>query len=236
MSRDDRTSNRKPSAIAPDPAGEGDDPKPEPTIGEMVRDQIGGVRGIVESAIPVSVFIVVNVATSLYPAIWSAVGAAIAIAIFRLVRRNSVRHAVNGLIGVGIAALFAARTGTAEGFYLPGIVFSYAEGAAFAISALVRRPVIGYAWALLTGAHQDWRQRPRLVRAYSVITLVWTAAFWTNSSIQLTLYFAEMPNALGVARLAGRSLYVAALAFTIWYGRRAARAEAAASDPAPAPA
>ena len=51
-----------------------------------------------------------------------------------------------------------------------------------------------------------------------------TAAFWTNSSIQLALYYAEMPNALGVARLAGRSLYVAAIVFTVWYGRRTIRA------------
>jgi hypothetical protein len=53
--------------------------------------------------------------------------------------------------------------------------------------------------------------------------LVWTAAFWTNSSIQLALYYGGHENALGVARLAGRSLYVAAFAFTIWYGRRAVR-------------
>jgi hypothetical protein len=240
VSPDDRTARTEPpKAKAPNPAPDQPEPvagpKPEPTIGEAVREQIGGVRGLVESAIPVTVFIVVNMATSLKPAIWSAVGAAIAIAIFRLVRRDSVRHAVNGLFGVGIAALFAARTGTAEGFYLPGIIFSYAEGAAFAVSALIRRPIVGYAWALLTGAHPDWRERPRLVRAYGLITLVWTAAFWTNSSIQLALYFAEMPNALGVARLAGRSLYVAAFAFTIWYGRRAARAEAAATNSAPAP-
>jgi hypothetical protein len=74
------------------------------------------------------------------------------------------------------------------------------------------------------------------VRAYCVLTLVWTAAFWTNSSIQLGLYFAEMPNALGVARLTGRLLYVAAFALTIWYGRRASRAEDPADATAGSPA
>jgi hypothetical protein len=218
--------------------------KPEPTIAEAVREQLGGVRGLVESAIPVTVFIVANMLTSMWkafgfdsalrPAIWSAVGAAVLIAVIRLARKDSIRHAVNGLFGVAIAAFFAMRSGNAEDFYLPGIIFSYAEGAVFAISALVRRPVVGYAWALLTGAHPDWRQHNRLVRAYSLITLVWTAAFWTNSSIQLALYYAKNADALGVARLAGRIFYVGAFAFTIWYGRRAVRAEAAATEPTPA--
>jgi len=218
--------------------------KPEPTIAEAVREQLGGVRGLVESAIPVTVFIIANMLDSMWksfgfdsalrPAIWSAVGAALLIAAIRLARKDSIRHAVNGLFGVGIAAFFAMRSGNAEDFYLPGIIFSYAEGAVFAISALIRRPVVGYAWALLTGAHPDWREHNRLVRAYSLITLVWTAAFWTNSTIQLSLYYAENADALGVARLAGRIFYVAAFAFTIWYGRRAVRAETAANEAAAA--
>lgn len=224
-----------------DRTDEAEGAKPEPTIAEAVREQLGGVRGLVESAIPVTVFILANMVLSairpgeaLKPAIWSAVGAAVLIAVIRLVRRDSIRHAVNGLFGVAIAAFFAARSGKAEDFYLPGIIFSYVEGLAFAISALVRRPVVGYAWALLTGAHPDWRQHPRLVRAYSLITLVWTAAFWTNSTIQLILYYGGHENALGVARLAGRSFYAAAFAFTIWYGRRAVRANQPVTEPAPA--
>ncbi len=232
MSVDDRTEG---TATDRDTGRAAAEEKPEPTMAEAIREQLGGPRGLIESAIPVTVFIVANMAAPLWsafgfdkplkPAIVSAVVAALVIAAIRLLRRDSIRHAVNGLIGVGIAAFFAARTGRAEDFYLPGIVFSYAEGLVFAISALIRRPVVGYAWAVLTGAHPDWRAHPKLVRAYSLITLVWTAAFWTNSSIQLALYYGGHENALGVARLAGRSFYVAAFAFTIWYGRRAVRAE-----------
>ena len=225
----DRT-DRSPEDPALDAPTAVDTAEREPTIAEAVREQIGGPRGLIESAIPVSVFIVANIITELRPAIWAAVIAAVLIAAVRLVRRDSIRHAVNGLFGVGIAAFFAARSGRAEDFYLPGIIFSYAEGLAFAFSALIRRPIVGYAWALLTGAHPDWREHPKLVRAYGLITLVWTAAFWTNSTIQLALYYAENADALGVARLAGRSFYVGAFAFTIWYGRRAARAEAAATQ------
>ena len=229
----DRT-DRSPEDPAPEARTAVDTAEREPTISEAVREQIGGPRGLIESAVPVSVFIVANMITELRPAIWAAVIAAVLIAAVRLVRRDSIRHAVNGLFGVGIAAFFAARSGRAEDFYLPGIIFSYAEGLVFALSALIRRPIVGYAWALLTGAHPDWREHPKLVRAYGLITLVWTAAFWTNSTIQLALYYAENADALGVARLAGRSFYVGAFAFTIWYGRRAVRAEAAATEAATA--
>jgi hypothetical protein len=219
----------------------------EPTVSEMVAEQIGGVRGIVEASLPVAVFIVVNMAlpsvlpdvAPLYPAIGSAVGAAVLIAAVRLARRDSIRHAVNGLFGVALAAFFAARSGKTEDFYLPGIWLSYGEGALFALSALVRRPVVGYAWAILTGKQPDWRDNPRLVRAFSILTLVFTAAFWTNSSIQLALYYASEEHALGVARLLGKSLYVGAVVLTIWYGRRVVHAEDAKAaldhDGAPPP-
>jgi hypothetical protein len=210
---------------------------PEPTMSEMVAEQIGGVRGIVEASIPVLVFIVVNTGwtslrdaagvlpevSALKAAIWASVTAALLLALYRLVRRDPVKHAVNGLFGVALAAWFANRTGKAEGFYLPGIWLSYGEGALFALSVLIRRPVVGYAWALLTGKHADWRSHPAMVKAFSVCTLAFTAAFWTNSTIQLILYFAEEPTALGVARLLGKSLYVGAVVLTVWYGRKVVR-------------
>ncbi|MCW2503201.1 MAG: hypothetical protein JWO79_1485 [Actinomycetia bacterium] len=204
-------------------------------MSEMVAQQIGGVRGIVEASIPVLIFVLVNMAwpytrkhahldigvSDLQVAIWSAVASAVLLALYRLARRDSVKHAVNGLFGVALAAYFASRTGRAEDFYLPGIWMSYGEGGLFALSVLIRRPVVGYAWAILTGNHSDWREHPRLVRVFAVCTLAFTAAFWTNSTIQLVLYYAEMPNALGTARLLGKSLYVGAVVLTVWWGRKA---------------
>ncbi len=209
-------------------AVDGTDPPgspPEQSIGEAVAAQIGGWSGLVESAVPVAVFIVANMVTTLTPAIWAAVVAAVLIAVFRLVRRESVRHAVNGLIGVAIAAMFAARTGTEEGFYLPGIVLSYGYGVVILASALIGRPLVGYAWSAVTGSVRDWRSRPRLLRAFALGTVVLAAPFFVNSSVQLALYFAQMPTALGIARLAGKILYVVAVLFVVWYGRRAVAAE-----------
>jgi len=202
----------------------GGEPAP-PSISETVAQQIGGVRGMAESAVPVVVFVIANVATELRTALWAAVGSAALLALVRLVRRESVRHAVNGLIGVAFAAMIAAKTGRAENFYLPGIAMNGLYAVGFAVSAVIRRPIVGYAWALITGGSSDWRERPRLVRAYSLLTWMWAGVFLLRGGVQLVLYLLGMPNALGVVRIAGIGLYAAALAFTVWAGRRAVAAD-----------
>src|SRR5262249_9611656 len=83
-----------------------------PSFSEQVAGQLGGVRGMIESSIPVLAFVLVNIVWDLKPALVVAVGLALAIAAYRLTRRQSVRHAVNGLAGIGIGALLAWKTGS----------------------------------------------------------------------------------------------------------------------------
>ena len=49
-----------------------------PSFSVQVASQLGGVRGIAESSIPVIVFVVVNLIASLQPALIAAVGVAVA--------------------------------------------------------------------------------------------------------------------------------------------------------------
>src|SRR4051794_37328390 len=54
----------------------------------------------------------------------------------RLIRKESLRQALGGLAGLTVAVLFAATSGEARGFFLPGILVDAAYGAVFAGSAL----------------------------------------------------------------------------------------------------
>ena len=63
-----------------------------PTFSEQLASQLGGVRGVIESGIPVLVFVVAKLLLPLTPALIVAVGSAVAIAVWRLARRQSVRH------------------------------------------------------------------------------------------------------------------------------------------------
>ena len=63
--------------------------------------------GMVDSGLPVVVFVVVNVIAGLGWGIGAAVAAGVAIAMFRLVRGRPVTQAITGLLGVGVAAFIA---------------------------------------------------------------------------------------------------------------------------------
>jgi hypothetical protein len=210
-----------------DPAGEvtgGEDSVG--TFSEQLAQQLGGLRGLVESGIPVVVFVIANVLGPLKPAVIVAVASAVLIAIIRLARRQTTRHAINGLFGVAIGAYLAWHTGTAKAFYLPGIIFSFAYGLAMLASVLIRRPLVGWLWSLLVaGGSMTWREQPLMVRLFSRLTVLWAVIYLAKVGIQTWVFQNTDANdpgtALGVARLVlGYPVYALLLAVTVWSVRR----------------
>jgi Protein of unknown function (DUF3159) len=188
-------------------------------------EQMGGVQGIVASTIPVAVFVVVNLLFALQAALIAALAAGVAIAIWRVARKQALQPAVSGLVAVGVAAFIAYRTGEARAFYLPGLLFSAACGLAFLVSVLVRWPLAGVIWHGINGDGQSWRRDRRLLRAYTLASLLWTLVFVARVVVQGLLYNADEETWLGIARLAmGYPLVGVALLGTFWAVRRARRA------------
>jgi Protein of unknown function (DUF3159) len=217
-----------PSESQTDGRAADDEPREERETPSLL-EQMGGVPGLVASTIPVAVFVVANVAFGLQVALISAVVAGVATAVWRIARKQALQPAVSGLFGVGIAAFIAYRTGEARGFYLPGLLFSAACGLAFLVSMVIRRPLAGVVWHAVNGDGQSWRADPRLLRAYTFATALWTLVFASRVVVQGWLYNADEETWLGIARLAmGYPLVGLALLGTIWAVRRAGR------DPAPA--
>lgn len=205
------------------------------TYRKQMLDGIGGWTGTVITAIPPVVFVIVNAIAGLRPAIFAAVGAAIALTIYRLIRKQSVQQALTGLFAVVIAAVIAARTGEARGYFLLGIWSSFAYAAGFAVSVLVRRPAVGLLWEFLDPMPgQDggpWHRRRALVRAYDIATVAATVVFLARGVVQLTLYNRDHTGWLAVARISmGYPLYIAAVGFGFWIVSRARRRLTAAAD------
>lgn len=199
--------------------------QPLPSFPEQLASQLGGWRGMVESAIPITVFVVVNLVFSLQPALISSVGLALVIAVYRLAQRKPVRYAVNGLFGIALGALIAWRTGEARDFYLPGILIGYGYAAAMILSVVLRHPLVGWLWSVLfTQGKSDWRQDARLMRTFIWLTLVWAAVWIVKVSIQAWLWDSNQEHVLGIARLVlGPPPYLLLLALTIWVVRRVQR-------------
>jgi Protein of unknown function (DUF3159) len=211
--------------------------EPLPSFTEQLADQLGGVRGLVESGIPVLVFVVANLIWGLRPALVIAVGSAVGIGAWRLARRQPVRHAVNGIFGIAIGAIIAWKTGSAKNFYLPGILLSFGYGLAMLVSVAVRRPLVGWVWALLVArGSAEWRANPRLVRTFSWLTVVWAVTYLAKTLVQALVFqhtaAGDSATALGVLRLAlGYPPYLLLIAVTVWAVRRTAAQSAAEAAP-----
>ncbi|GAA2708366.1 DUF3159 domain-containing protein [Micromonospora olivasterospora] len=205
-----------------------------PTLAEQMADQLGGWRGLVESSIPVVVFVVANIVGELRPAIVASVATALLIAGLRLAQRRPVRHALNGLFGVGIGAFIALRTGDERDFYLPGILYGIGYGLVLLLSAAIRQPLVGWLWSVLVAkGRSDWRDDPRLVRTFTQLTVLWGVVWLAKVGVQAGLYLAHQDTALGVARLLlGYPPYALLLLITVWTVRRVTR-ETPAPEPLP---
>lgn len=207
-----------------------------PSFPEQISVQLGGWRGMVESAIPITVFVVLNMVWELQPALVASVAVAVLLAAARLVQRRPVRYAVNGLFGIALGAAIAWNSGEARDFYLPGILVSYGYAAGMILSVLVRHPLIGWLWSVLfqqgSGA---WRRERRMMRTFVWLTLLWAAVWILKVTVQAGLYLANEEHLLGISRLVlGAPPYALLLAFTILVVRRVERADAVpAADPAP---
>jgi Protein of unknown function (DUF3159) len=187
-------------------------------------EQLGGIGGLVASAVPVVVFVAVNPLAGLVPAIWTSLGAAVALGVWRLARREAVQPAVSGILGVALCAFIAYRTGEARGFFLYGIWYSLIAGLALMVSVVVRRPLVGVLWSVLNGSDFGWRTDRRARFGFDVATAVWAVFLLVRFVVQRYLYDLQQTEWLGVARLAmGLPLTALAALVTVWAIRRAAR-------------
>ncbi|MET4427568.1 DUF3159 domain-containing protein [Mycolicibacterium sp. 624] len=187
-------------------------------------DRMGGVTGLVLASVPTFAFVVVDAIAGLDAAIVAAVGTSVCLILLRVLRKEAIQPAVSGLIGVLVASLIAFYSGSAEGYFLPGIWASLVMAVIFAVSVLVRRPLVGVIWKLLTSADvgQSWRDDKVAVHAFDVATLAFVAVFAARFVVQEWLYGAGSTGWLAFARIAmGYPLLAVALLVTYWAVRRA---------------
>lgn len=209
-------------------SGPNHEPEHEPIIEPETRQDIeeervlltralGGWRGVIDSGVPTLLFIVVYMVSGsqLSVALWVALGGAVAIALWRLIRRESLQQVLAGLIGVGISAFVASRTGRAEDFYLLGMLTNVAYGTAFLISILIGWPLIGVIVGFLTGRGITWRQDVDLRRTYAAASWIWVGLFLSRIVVQVPMYLAGWVGALGIAKvLMGWPFFLGAAYFT----------------------
>lgn len=201
-----------PGADAPDGATP---PAAGPTTGVRVLGDeefsfmaaVGGVRGLVESALPGLVFVVVFVATrDLVPSLVAAAAVTVAAVVLRLVQRTPATQAFSGVVGVGIGVLWAWNSGRAEDFFAGGLLANVGFTLGSLISILVGWPVVGVVVSLVRGEDMSWRTDPAaapLRRRYVGASWLWVGLFGARLAVQVPLYLQgeEAVALLGTAKL-----------------------------------
>ena len=188
----------------PDVGEESRAPAPDREQTWNLLDEMGGPQGVADSSLPGLLFVIAYTVSGgdLTVSAGLAVLLGALLAAFRRIRGESLRFAITGFIGVAIAAFIATRTGRAEDFFLPGLLFNAGYALVYTVSILIGWPLIGVIVGPVTGQGMRWRDDPELVTAYSRVSWVWVGMFVLRLSVQLPLYLTGSLLALGITRTA----------------------------------
>jgi hypothetical protein len=171
----------------------------------------GGKKGLIDSGIPSIIFLLVfNISDQLQTALISSVAISALLTIIRLAMRETIQHAVSGLIGSLICAWFANRTGNASDLYIPKLLTNLGYGSVYLIANLAGWPILGLLLGPILGENLQWRKDPARARAYKRASWLWVGMFFTRIAVQYPIYRSGNVNLLGTVNLAmGYPLFLA---------------------------
>lgn len=171
----------------------------------------GGKKGLIDSGIPSVIFLVVfNVTDELQSALFASVAVSALLTIIRLAMRETIQHAVSGLIGSLICAWFANRTGNASDLYIPKLLTNLGYGSVYLIANLAGWPILGLLLGPILGENLQWRKDPARARAYKRASWLWVGMFFARVAVQYPIYRSGNVNLLGTVNLAmGYPLFLA---------------------------
>lgn len=170
---------------------------------ELLASALGGWAGVIDAGLPFLVFTGAYLITNrdLEVTLYASVGTGVVLAIVRLVRRQSLQQVFSGLIGIGIAAFLAQRTGNADNFFLPGIISNAAYTSACLISIAIHKPLLGYVIEAMRGRDMSWVREAQALRLFSTITWLWALIFGVRVAVMFPLYLLGQTAALGTLKI-----------------------------------
>ena len=201
-----------------------------------VASAVGGWRGVMESAAPTFVFVVVMAVrpSALVTALTASLAVSGAALAARLAQRQGLTQVLGGAVLALASAAWAWRSGEASNFYATGLLINAVWLAGCLLSLAVGRPLVGILMGLWRAAaggsarpgggsdaddavrSEDAAARAAEHRRHRAATAVLAAMFALRLAVEVPLYLtgAAGVGALGVARLV---LGLPLFALTAWF-------------------
>jgi hypothetical protein len=204
------------------------EPRTSPPREETLAHLLGGSRGAVDATLPVLAFVLGWLAggRSVLTGALAAVVVAAGAAVWRIRRGVRPRAVLIGLLAVCASALIVLYTGRAEDFFLVQIFSNLASALVWAVSIVLRWPLLGVVVGTTLGQRTHWRRDPALVRAYGRASWIWVAQYVVRLIILVPLWAAGWVEALAGARIVlSWPLIAACLAVSWWVLRRSLPAD-----------
>jgi hypothetical protein len=160
-------------------------------------------RGVnlLDSILPLMIFLILNALTDLRYALWGAIIIAIAFTIHRLVKKDKLLYALAGFGGVLLAAGFVKLSGSEAGFFLPGFISGGITIVLCVGSVFAGRPLAAWTSYLTRRWTLEWYWHGRVRPAYTGVTLFWAVAFSGRTALEYWLFQQEAVNALGAVKI-----------------------------------
>ena len=182
---------------------------------DRIVNALGGTRGLIDNGVPSIIFLILfNIKHELRSAIYAAIISSAILAVWRLIKRDTLQHAISGFIGILICAWFAKQGGQAKDYYIPSFIKNSAYALLYASGNLIGWPILGLVIGPIIGENLEWRKVPERKRVYTLAGWIWVGMFLLRLAIMYPLYQANQLNALGIASIAlGYPLFL----LTIWW-------------------
>lgn len=158
-------------------------------IHDLKSEIITFIKGsTIDALIPPFVYVLVNQYTSITIAGISAIVIALYLFLRRMMRKEAIKYAIVGIVGVVFAFSLALYTKRASDFFIPQLLSSGIIIILIVYSLLVRKPFAAWLSHLSRGWSFNWFWRSDVKPAYTEVTFVWLLFMLVKFSIQYNLW------------------------------------------------
>lgn len=156
---------------------------------------------LLDSVFPPLIFLIANPLIGLNYALLGSLAVAGIFAVYRISQKENLVYVLGGLSGVLLAAVFVKLSGSEAGFYVPGLITGTITIVLCVGSVVLRRPLVAWSSFIVRRWPLDWYWHPRVLPAYSEVTIMWAVAFAGRLALEFWLVQREATNVLGATRV-----------------------------------